>query len=475
MLCRGTSTNNNLLAFRDCYSRLHELRSFAPAVHMIALTATATKTTRETIFDVLLMDNPYVIFESPNKDNIAYVVEYMPKDADLEHYFGWLIEELREKKELCDRTIIYCQTIKRCGLLYATFKAVLGNDTYIGNKGHNSCLIEMLHSCTPSANKEYIIKSFQQECGFIRVLIATIAFGMGVNCQAVSRVIHFGPSKNIESYAQETGRAGRNGSQAIAYLLYNGLLLNHVELDIKSYIKTDMCRRKTILKHFVENAAVQSILHLCCDNCAVKCECGSPDCGKLTVCPSNVMKKEPDNQSNSRSRVVTNEQVAAVHEELTKYHKLLISNLVSTAAKTDIKTLTNITLLLGFSELQIQQVLDNLRKLFLPSDICKFVEIWDMKHCNKILSIIKNIFKDIKDHPDTNGKNLTGMNDDMDDIMLIDDWETLLDDNELYDMAIENMSVSLLEESFTEQNANLSSASLNTSLPADVLETIKCI
>ena len=57
-------------------------------MHTIALTATATKATRETIFDVLLMDNPYVIFESPNKDNIAYVVEYMPKDVDLEHYFG---------------------------------------------------------------------------------------------------------------------------------------------------------------------------------------------------------------------------------------------------------------------------------------------------------------------------------------------------------------------------------------------------
>ena len=128
LIMQGTSTNNNLVPFRDCYSRLHELRSLAPAVHMIALTATATKTTRETIFDVLLMDNPCVIFESPNKDNIAYVVEYMPKDVDLEHYFAWLIEELREKKELCDRTILYCQTIKQCGLLYATIRAMLGND-----------------------------------------------------------------------------------------------------------------------------------------------------------------------------------------------------------------------------------------------------------------------------------------------------------------------------------------------------------
>lgn len=440
---------------------------------MIALTATATKSTRETIFDVLLMDNPYVIFESPNKDNIAYVVEYMARDADLEHYFGWLVDELRERKELCDRTIIYCQTIKQCGLLYATFKAMLGNDMRVGDEGSNYCLIEMLHSCTPSANKEDIIKSFREERGVIRVLVATIAFGMGVNCQAVSRVIHFGPSKNIESYAQETGRAGRNGSQAIAYLLYNGLLLNHVELDIKSYIKIDMCRRKTILKHFEENATTQLVLHLCCDYCAAKCECGSPDCGTLTAYPSKVMEKEPD--SIARSRDITNEQRAAVHEELTIYHKLLISNLMSTAAKTEIRTLTNIALLLGFSELQIQQVLDNLHKLFSSSDICKFVEIWDMKHANKILSIIKDIFKDIEDHPNTKGDSLTGMDDNMDDTMLIDDWEMLLDDDELFAMTVENISVSQLVESFTEQNANLSSSSLNTSLTADVLETIQWI
>ena len=109
-------------------------------------------------------------------------------------------------------------------------------------------------------------------------------------------------------------------------------------------------------------------------------------------------------------------------------------------------------------------------KLFSLSDICKFVEIWDQMHANKILYILKDIFKDIEDHPDTEGDDFG-----MDDTMLIDDWETLLDDNELFVMAVENLSVSQLEESCTGQNANLSSASLNTSLPADVLETIQWI
>ena len=97
-----------------------------------------------------------------------------------------------------------------------------------------------------------------------------------------------------------------------------------------------------------------------------------------------------------------------------------------------------------------------------------------MKHANKILSIIKNIFKDVEDHPDPKGDSLTET-DDMDDTMLIDDWETLLDDGELFAMTVENISVSQLEESFTEQNANTSSSSWNTSLTADVHETIQLI
>ena len=57
----------------------------------------------------------------------------------------------------------------------------------------------------------------------LQVLIATIAFGMGVNCKGVRRVIHFGPSKNIEQYVQESGRAGRDGEDSTCIILYNGL------------------------------------------------------------------------------------------------------------------------------------------------------------------------------------------------------------------------------------------------------------
>ena len=96
-----------MAAFRECYAHLHELRSLAPEVPIIALTATATKLTKNTILNVLLMDNPYEIKESPNKLNLTYIVECMHTDTDLEFYFGWLVDELKTKQISCERTIIY--------------------------------------------------------------------------------------------------------------------------------------------------------------------------------------------------------------------------------------------------------------------------------------------------------------------------------------------------------------------------------
>ena len=76
----------------------------------------------------------------------------------------------------------------------------------------------MFTSCTPIGIKNQIISSFTKETT-LRVVIATVAFGMGINCHSVKQIIHFGPPDTIESYIQETGRAGRDGSQAQAILL----------------------------------------------------------------------------------------------------------------------------------------------------------------------------------------------------------------------------------------------------------------
>ena len=170
--------------------------------------------------------------------------------------------------------------MKQCGIIYGILRGLLRKDLIFIEKastGEKLPLVEMLHSCTPATNKKNVLTSFQHEDGIIRVLVATIALSMGVNCKAVHRIMHYGPSKNIEAFVQETGRDGRDGHQSNSFLLYHGMLLNHVEGDIKLFIKSTDCRRKAILEHF-DNDNERPLKHLCCDHCANNCDCGLPEC-----------------------------------------------------------------------------------------------------------------------------------------------------------------------------------------------------
>ena len=103
---RGLSTTTDKAVFRECYARLHELRSLAPNAKLLALTATATSETRKAIMEILLMDNPFIIYESPDKSNITYSVFYMSRDGSLQKYFEWVVKELLEHGINSTRTII---------------------------------------------------------------------------------------------------------------------------------------------------------------------------------------------------------------------------------------------------------------------------------------------------------------------------------------------------------------------------------
>jgi len=145
-----------MAAFRHCYGKLqYQLRSLAPNTPMVALTATATKLTEDTI-----KKNPLDIKESPNKVNLTYSVIKMNKDCHLELFFEWLVEDIRTLKDKCDRTIIYCQTITQCGVIYGM---------------NESPSVEIFHSRTPNPNKKNILTSIKHEDGIISVLVATIA------------------------------------------------------------------------------------------------------------------------------------------------------------------------------------------------------------------------------------------------------------------------------------------------------------
>ena len=83
-----------------------------------------------------------------------------------------------------------------------------------------------------------------------------------------------GPAKNLECYVQGSGRGRRNGLPAVCTLLYNGILKNRCEEDIKKYCKTDQCRREVLFAPFNNKPKqVTPYKHECCNNCAANCLC----------------------------------------------------------------------------------------------------------------------------------------------------------------------------------------------------------
>lgn len=122
--------------------------------------------------------------------------------------------------------------------------------------------------------KEKLLQSFCQAGSKLRIVIATTAFGLGIDCPDIRRVYHWGPPDDVYSYVQESGRARRDSEQSEAVLLY-GKVKEYTSDKMREYAESKQCRRVTLFKHFLLGDDVQSTIPgcRCCDICTVSCQC----------------------------------------------------------------------------------------------------------------------------------------------------------------------------------------------------------
>lgn len=273
--CRGET-------FRREFANIGEVRSLIPdSVHLMALTATATVKTRNAICKTLGLVKPVIIAVSPNKPNIKYIVRADP--GTLEEGLAYLVEEIKRYRHLTDRTIIFCRTYDSMSHMYLFFRSRLKKEMFepIGAPDlARFRIVDMFSACTHRSVKEAIINSFSDPSSHLRIVIATIAFGMGIDCPNVRRVIHWGPSDDIEQYLQESGRAGRDqlSAYAILYKKAPSVVVKGITENMKEYCSNiHECRRKMLLKHFdtQEEENFQQELCTCCDVCERNCICST--------------------------------------------------------------------------------------------------------------------------------------------------------------------------------------------------------
>ncbi|XP_028414616.1 ATP-dependent DNA helicase Q-like 1 [Dendronephthya gigantea] len=418
-------SNSSKCPFRKWYGCLGELRSLIPQeCKIMVLTATASKLTTEKILDAVnISRDTIMIQQSPDKVNISYTRQYLDKNYPIEKQFGALLGECQRLGINTPRTIIYCQTRKQCAILFRLFEVCLEEKLYHGSKDYRNRVVDMYHAGTPESVKEHVSEQMSNENGVIRVLISSIAFGMGVNCKQVRRVVHFGPSKSIESYIQECGRAGRDGVQSTCMLLYNGLLSVHCDNDMKHYLNHEGCLREKLLIHFgykVDHKNFQ-FLHNCCSNCQQSL-CGTSSCRKLW---SPQLEQEcdldlytTDEQEKSKlTRVVTKKDKKLLKEKLINYQREMLKEY-------NIKNMVTCpNMLLEFNMFHINQVLGSCHSLFTLNDVLKSVEIWRHKYAVEILRIIQDIFGDMEiEIPDD-------LEDSDEEETLTTEWEALRNDS----------------------------------------------
>ncbi|XP_030335267.1 Werner syndrome ATP-dependent helicase homolog isoform X8 [Strigops habroptila] len=268
--------------FRNSFRTLGSLKKALPSVPIVALTATASPSIREDIVNCLNLKNPQVTCTSFDRPNLYLEVGQQSGNIlrDLKQFL--IRKGSSSAYEFEGPTIIYCPSKK-------------ATEQVVSELMKLNVACRAYHAGMGIKQRREAHHQFMRD--EIQCVVATVAFGMGINKADIRMVIHYGAPKEMESYYQEIGRAGRDGLPAACHVLwtasdlsFNRHLLSEIRNEnfrlyklkmlakIGKYLVSNSCRRKIILSHF-EDKQLRKVssgimgTEDCCDNCRSRVSC----------------------------------------------------------------------------------------------------------------------------------------------------------------------------------------------------------
>lgn len=333
---------------------------------------------------------------SPNRDNIKLYLQKVTND--ISKNFMWLVHELEQKQIACPKVLIYVRDYQRCSELYHLFIQSLGSKAYhppgVTKTSHNR-MVAMYHSGTSPSIQEVVLASLKDPDGKVRIIIATTALGMGVDIKGLHRVINYGPPSDVESYLQEVGRAGRDGQQSEALLLFHGRQLHHCTPEMLEYLKSTSCRRSKLLELFDKGTIIHSFSrekHLCCDVCALDCTCEAINCPDIHESMSSMKEKSTDITTCDKVRDVSIDQKHRLKVLLRECQKQMREELLELNPQLFYANIDNVTC---FTNQLIENAVSKCDSLFSVEDILEKLSVWKVDHAQKIYSCLCNVFTDL--------------------------------------------------------------------------------